>query len=45
MFLNMPDTATALYSRPEYSIRFANEKVWEAKTDYNSLNHNIFIKE
>jgi len=43
MYLNLPDSASSLASRPEFSIRFANENVWESTTGYNSLNHTINV--
>ena len=38
LFLNLPDAAENLRTRPEYSIRFANVNTWEATTGYNKLN-------
>jgi hypothetical protein len=43
VYLNLPDPATSLRNRPEYSIRLANNDVWEAATGYNSLLHNVKI--
>jgi len=43
-FINLPDPATLLYNRPEYSIILANQKTWEEKTGFNSLLHQIMIK-
>ncbi|MCX7860193.1 MAG: DUF4832 domain-containing protein [Chloroflexus sp.] len=37
VLLNLPDPAPTLNTRPEYSIRLANEGVWEAHTGYNRL--------
>lgn len=37
VLLNLPDPAPALNRRPEYSIRLANEGVWEPSTGYNRL--------
>lgn len=37
LYLNLPDAAETLYGNPDYSIRLANENVWEAATGYNSL--------
>ncbi|MCS6840758.1 MAG: DUF4832 domain-containing protein [Roseiflexus sp.] len=37
VLLNLPDPAPALNTRPEYSIRLANEGVWEPSTGYNRL--------
>lgn len=43
LYLNLPDTDTGLRTRPEYSIRMANETVWESTTGYNDLKHTINI--
>jgi hypothetical protein len=37
VFLNLPDPAPQLYGHPKYSIRLANQNVWEGATGYNSL--------
>lgn len=37
VLLNLPDPESALYGRPEYSIRLANQGVWEAETGFNDL--------
>jgi len=37
ILLNLPDPAPSFYSRPEYSIRLANQNMWEAATGYNVL--------
>jgi hypothetical protein len=37
VLLNLPDPEPTLRGRPEYSIRLANEGVWEATTGYNDL--------
>lgn len=44
ILLALPDEAVSINTRPEYSIRFANEDVWEETTGYNKLNHTITIK-
>ncbi|WP_223300772.1 DUF4832 domain-containing protein [Oscillatoria nigro-viridis] len=44
VLLNLPDPAPRLYNRPEYSIRFANQKVWEESTGYNSLLQSVIIE-
>ncbi|MEO6149518.1 MAG: DUF4832 domain-containing protein, partial [Mucilaginibacter sp.] len=44
LLLNLPDETTSIAARPEYSIRIANNDVWEAATGYNKLNHTISIK-
>lgn len=43
VFLHLPDTVTTLRGRPEYSIRLANEGVWETSTGYNSLSHSVTV--
>jgi hypothetical protein len=37
LYLNLPDKAETLQTNPDYSIRLANENVWEAQTGYNNL--------
>ncbi len=39
----LPDPATALQSRPEYSIRLANTGIWDATKGYNVLANSITI--
>jgi Domain of unknown function (DUF4832)/Domain of unknown function (DUF4874) len=43
LLLNLPDKYSSLSQRPEYSIRFANENIWEEKTGYNDLKQVISI--
>jgi Domain of unknown function (DUF4832) len=43
LFLNLPDPKSSLRNRPEYSIRLASQKVWEAATGYNSLLRSIQV--
>lgn len=43
LFLNLPDPEVTLYNKPEYSIRLANQNVWDETTGYNKLNLNIQI--
>jgi len=43
MLLNLPDAAPVLSGNPAYSIRLANEGLWEASTGYNKLNAEIEI--
>ncbi|GAA4313280.1 hypothetical protein GCM10023149_08980 [Mucilaginibacter gynuensis] len=43
MLLNLPDEYASIATRPEYSIRLANNNVWEATTGYNKLNHTIKV--
>ena len=37
VYLNLPDPYPSLHNDPRYSIRFANENVWEEETGYNYL--------
>lgn len=37
VLLHLPDPAPSLYGNSAYSIRFANEDVWEAETGFNYL--------
>lgn len=43
VYLNLPDPASSIHNRPEYSIRLANKNVWEDATGYNSLLHKVKI--
>ena len=38
LYLNLPDPEETLYNNPAYSIRLANENIWEETTGYNKLN-------
>ncbi len=44
MLLQLPDAASALKNRPEYSIRFANQDIWEPSTGFNQLNHIVTVR-
>jgi hypothetical protein len=44
LYLNLPDASETLRSNPDYSIRLANENVWEAATGYNDLYMTIEVK-
>lgn len=37
VYLNLPDPYASLHDNPAFSIRLANENVWEAETGYNKL--------
>jgi hypothetical protein len=39
LLLSLADAYPSIAAKPEYSIRFANEGVWESTTGYNKLNH------
>ena len=43
MLLNLSDPQPSLANRPDYSIRLANDKVWEARSGFNRLLHTIQI--
>lgn len=44
IFLYLPDPSPRLRDRPEYSIRLANQGVWEESTGYNSLLTSIMVE-
>jgi hypothetical protein len=44
LLLNLPDPMPKLANRAEYSIRLANEQLWESKTGFNSLKRTIQVK-
>ena len=37
LYLNLPDPKTTLHDNPLFSIRLANDGVWESKTGYNKI--------
>lgn len=37
VYLSFPDSSQSISKRPEYSIRLANNGLWETATGYNSL--------
>lgn len=43
MLLSLPDAYASIAAKPEFSIRLANNDVWEATTGYNKLNHIIKV--
>ncbi|TCD00508.1 DUF4832 domain-containing protein [Pedobacter psychroterrae] len=43
LLLAMPDAAASLKNRPEYSLRLANERIWEESTGFNKLAQVITI--
>ncbi|MGB3777435.1 MAG: DUF4874 domain-containing protein [Tunicatimonas sp.] len=45
VLVNLADPSPLLYNRAEYSIRLANQNVWESATGYNKLNHTITVGE
>ncbi|MEL6495004.1 MAG: DUF4832 domain-containing protein [Cyanobacteria bacterium J06623_7] len=44
VLLNLPDPKARLRDNPNYSIRLANDRVWEAETGYNSFLTQIVIE-
>jgi hypothetical protein len=44
VLLNLPDAYPSLAGRTAYSIRLANENVWEPETGYNNLHHMITVQ-
>lgn len=43
ILINMPDHYESIAGNPDYSIRLANEKTWEASTGYNKLHQIIEV--
>ena len=43
LYLHMPDAYASLADKPAFSVRFANNNVWEASTGMNNLNASITI--
>jgi Domain of unknown function (DUF4832)/Domain of unknown function (DUF4874) len=44
VFLNLPDPAPSLYGRPKFSIRLANDGVWEDYSGYNALGMTVTVR-
>jgi Domain of unknown function (DUF4832)/Domain of unknown function (DUF4874) len=44
LLLNMPDPEPRLNTRAQYSIRLANEGLWEADSGFNSLKASVLIR-
>jgi hypothetical protein len=44
VLLNLPDGYKTLQQNTAYSIRLANEDVWEPATGFNSLNRHVKIE-
>jgi hypothetical protein len=44
LLLNLPDKYASINKRPEYSIRLANEGVWEEATGYNKLSYKLMVE-
>ena len=43
LLMHLPDPKSSLYGNPAFSIRLANEGVWEDSTGFNRLFHNLTI--
>jgi hypothetical protein len=43
LLLSLPDAYESIAERPEFSIRFANNDMWEETTGYNNLKHTIKV--
>lgn len=43
VLINLPDPETSLRTRPEYSIRLANDNTWEPATGFNNLLDSISV--
>lgn len=43
LYLNLPDPYPSLHDDPKFSIRLANEKIWEEATGYNFIS-NIMVE-
>ncbi|MGH9386779.1 MAG: DUF4832 domain-containing protein [Vicinamibacterales bacterium] len=43
VLLNLPDPEARLRGRPEYSIRLANDDIWESSTGYNRLQGRVLL--
>ena len=41
----LPDAAKNLQLRPEYSVRFANQDMWDSSKGYNVLSDAVVISE
>lgn len=37
LYLNLPDPKTTLHDNPDFSIRLANEDIWDGDTGYNKV--------
>ncbi|MFT3680216.1 MAG: DUF4832 domain-containing protein [Ferruginibacter sp.] len=44
VLLNLPDAYKSLQQNPAYSIRLANDNIWEEATGYNSLLHVLEVQ-
>jgi hypothetical protein len=43
LFLNITDAHSVIKDNPGYSIRLANQNVWEDETGYNNLNYTLEV--
>ena len=45
MYLDLSDPSPNLKNNPEFSVRLANDNVWQSSTGYNSLNVTLNVSE
>lgn len=43
VLLHLPDSASSIHHRPEYSVRLANMGTWEPETGFNKLFHTAVV--
>ena len=43
LYFNLPDASPSLSNRPEYSIQFANQGVWDNTTGFNDLKFTVNV--
>lgn len=43
VFLHLPDTAASLRNNPAYSIRLANQALWEESTGFNDMSFSLVV--
>jgi Domain of unknown function (DUF4832)/Domain of unknown function (DUF4874) len=44
VYLNLPDPAPRLHAVPYYSVRFADEDMWDSSSGYNNLNYTLLVQ-
>ncbi len=44
ILFNLPDPIASLKNKPDYSIQFSNQNLWEPVTGYNKLNQTLTVK-
>ena len=43
LLMNLPDSSPSLKYNPQFSVRFANQDIWEQETGYNNLKASLNI--